>query len=68
MMLKILEKVTWKSEECLPEVENGHSGFPDRHREKDLLCVYMLFYAYIHMHIHRISISKAIEGANFQFF
>lgn len=75
MMLKILEKVTFfHSEECLSEVENGHSGFPDRRREKVLLCVYMLLYAYIliyayiHMHIHRICISKAIEGASFQFF
>lgn len=34
MMLQILKKVTWKSEECLPEVKNGHSRFPDRRREK----------------------------------
>ena len=67
MMLQILKKVTWKSEECLPEVENGHSGFPDRRREKVLLCVYMLLYASIHMHIHRICMSKAIKGVHFQF-
>lgn len=36
--------------------------------EKRLCYVYMLFYAFIHMHIHSICMSKAIKHAHFQFF